>query len=52
MTEFRDDLFKENGVANHPKAQKAYDIAYRAREDGGGLQAVIDMFEELAELLK
>jgi hypothetical protein len=49
--EFKRDLFAENGVAGHPKAEEAYSIAYNERSNGG-FQEIMDLFEDIAALLR
>lgn len=52
LNEFRDDLLAANGLtAGNPKAIKAYDIAWNERHSNG-LGEVVDLFEDLAQLLK
>ena len=51
LQEFKTDLFASFDVANHPKAEKAFDIAW---DDGhaAGLHEVLYHFERLVDLLK
>ena len=50
VEEFKNDLFEDNDVSG-PKAERALEIAYEHGRDDG-LQAVVDHFEDLAELIK
>jgi hypothetical protein len=47
---FRDDLFEEFGVTNHPKAQATFDLAWE-RGYAAGLHQVYYRFSELVALL-
>jgi len=48
--EFKADLFADYDVSG-PKAEKAYKIAYDERHSSG-LHEVVDLFDDLAELIK
>lgn len=48
---FRDDLLAEHSVAAHPKALRAYEIAWE-RGHSSGLGEVATYFAELVELLR
>ncbi len=49
--ELKRDLFADNGVLGHPKAEAAYNIAYNERSNGG-FQEIRDLFEDIAALLR
>jgi hypothetical protein len=49
LQEFKLDLFAENGVSAHPKAEAAYNIASNERS---GLGEIRDLFEDIAALLR
>jgi hypothetical protein len=48
---FRQALFDEHGVSNHPKRNKAFDIAWE-HGHASGFTEVANYFADLAELLK
>jgi ribonuclease HIII len=49
--EFKRDLLEYHGVTDHPKANKAFEMAWE-KAHGSGYQAVMDAFDDLVELLK
>jgi hypothetical protein len=49
--EFKADLFDEHGVTGHPKANRAFDLAWD-RGHSAGYQEVANYFDDLADLLK
>jgi hypothetical protein len=49
--EFKADLFDEHGVTGHPKAQRAFDIAWDYGHSSG-YSEVANYFDDLADLLK
>jgi pimeloyl-CoA synthetase len=51
-TEFKQKLFEENGVANNPKAEKAYQYIVREFDLGYNLQEIENRFEDIVELIK
>lgn len=48
---FKEDLLDDNGLTDHPKADKAFDIAWD-RAHGGSLHDVREYFEEITPLLR
>lgn len=48
--EFKADALEETGLAGHPKADKAYDLAW-SHGHGSGLHEVLGWLEEYADLL-
>jgi len=51
LREFKADMFEDCGVTGHPKADKAFDIAW-SHGHASGLYDVYCYFSELAELLR
>jgi hypothetical protein len=51
FAKFKIEAFDELGIATHPKAQKAFDIAWEERH-AHGYHEVFDLLEDLAQLLK
>lgn len=51
ILEFKNDLAEENGVADHPKLNKLWDLSWE-RGHSSGLTEVQMNFEELVELIK
>jgi hypothetical protein len=49
--EFKADLFDEHGVTGHPKANRAFDIAWD-HGHSSGYSEVANYFDDLADLLK
>jgi hypothetical protein len=49
--EFKADLFDEHGVTAHPKANRAFDIAWE-HGHSSGYSEVANYFDDLADLLK
>lgn len=49
--EFEDDLLDEYGVTNHPKARRAFELAW-SYGHADGYQAVVDYFDEIVDLLE
>ena len=51
MSRFKADVLAENGITDHPKADKLYEMAWE-RGHSSGIQEVAMYAEELSELLK
>lgn len=51
LTLFKADALEEVGLTNHPKADKAYELAW-SRGHSSGFAEVLFELEELADLLK
>jgi hypothetical protein len=50
-TEFKEDIFDEFGVQNHPKRERVFEMAWD-RGHSSGFSEVYLVFEELVELIK
>ncbi len=50
-TEFKEDIFGEFGVQNHPKRERVFELAWD-RGHSSGFSEVYLVFEELVELIK
>jgi hypothetical protein len=49
--EFKADLFEEHSVTGHPKAEKAFQLAWRYGHSSG-LGEIANYFDDLVELIK
>jgi hypothetical protein len=48
---FKEDLFKEHGVSEHPKRERCYSLAYEYGHSSG-YSEVANYFNELVNLIK
>jgi hypothetical protein len=50
-TEFKEDIFEEFGVQNHPKRERVFELAWDRGHSSGFFEVYL-VFEELVELIK